>query len=87
MDWIVSAIALWSKWLVGNKNSNGWLLSIVNQFFWIYIVVTRDLWGLLPIGIVSMWMGIRNYFLWTRHDRIKLINARLSRINPTKDRY
>lgn len=66
--WVISFVAIYSKWATGNKNKNGWLASGVNQTLWfIWICLTKN-WGLLPLSIVTSVLVVRNYLKWKREE-------------------
>ena len=65
MDWIITILSFWSKWLAGKKNKHCWTLQIVSQIPWVYIMFKNNLWGFLPMTIMTLVMSIYNYYLWS----------------------
>jgi len=66
MDWITGFLSILAIYLLGNKNRWGWVAQFINQFFWLYIVFHKELWGLLPVIIVITYLSIRNFIIWSK---------------------
>jgi hypothetical protein len=64
MDWIVSALSLFSKYALGQKWAIGWGVSTGVQFLWIYRNYKKKDWGLMPLAIISLLVNLYNWYLW-----------------------
>lgn len=55
MDWITSIGTLIAMELIGRKRWEGWAVGLGNQTFWLWLIYTRELWGLLPLTVCLIW--------------------------------
>jgi hypothetical protein len=39
MDWLTGAMTVLAMELIGRKYWQGWLVGLVNQFFWLYLII------------------------------------------------
>lgn len=63
----VSFLTITSMWLAGNKSIYAWILGIINQFFWVLLLVIHlEQYGLLPIPIILLVVYIRNLIKWVK---------------------
>jgi nicotinamide riboside transporter PnuC len=69
LDWIAGFLGIWSKWLVGNKNKNGWIINFFAGFVWIGIIYEDRRWGLVLPTVLHSYVAVRNYFMWRRQER------------------
>lgn len=60
--------AVWSAWLLGNRNRAGWSLGLVLQLGWIVYSVMSRQWGFLASAVVFTVVDARNYLKWKRLD-------------------
>lgn len=74
---IAASIAtLFSMWLMGNKSVKGPLVGALTQIFWFAMVISNELWGLLPFTIIVTLIHLRNLIKWRREDRDQRANNR-----------
>ncbi len=64
MTWGMSFISIAMMWQVGNKNINGWIMSLFCQALWTIYWFTLEAWGLAPLNIMMWVVSIRNYKKW-----------------------
>lgn len=64
MDWLASILEILGKWIVGNKNRNGFLIGIVCCFCWAYVAIDKHVYGLFLAIIPAIVINIRNYIKW-----------------------
>ena len=69
LTYCMSAVAVWSLYLMGNKNKYGPIVGIVNQVMWIYYVLYTEEWGLMIGVIVYTIVHIRNTYKWAKEDK------------------
>lgn len=55
MDWITGVLTVLAMELIGRKHWQGWAVGLVNQIFWFWLVVDRQMWGLLPLTAILTW--------------------------------
>lgn len=67
MDWLTGAMTVLSMELIGRKRWQGWAVGLINQTFWLWLVYTRELWGLLPLTAILSWRYIAAIRRW-RHE-------------------
>lgn len=66
MDWITGGLTVLAMELVARKMWHGWLVGLLNQVFWVYLVVSRELWGLLPLTAILTWRYAAALVRWRR---------------------
>jgi hypothetical protein len=66
MDWVVGAMSIAAIYLQGRKIWWGWLVQLINQGFWLYIVVHSRLWGLLPVVVSISVLAAYNMVQWRK---------------------
>ena len=52
MDWITGFLTVLAMERIRRRYWDGWLLGLVSQAFWAYLIVSRRLWGLAPLCLV-----------------------------------
>ena len=55
MDWVTGAMTLLAMELIARKHWQGWVVGLVNQAFWLILIYTKQLWGLLPLTLLLTW--------------------------------
>lgn len=55
MDWLTGAMTVLAMELVARRRWQGWAVGLVNQAFWLWLICTRSLWGLLPLTAILSW--------------------------------
>lgn len=66
LDWVVGGIGLVGKYMTGKKMPEAWLLSALNQIFWVWLIMEKEMYGFLPITAVNLYMSWRFYYEWKR---------------------
>lgn len=55
MDWITGALTVVAMELVARRRWEGWALALATQGFWLWLVWSNSLWGLLPLTVILSW--------------------------------
>lgn len=55
MDWITGAITILAMELLARKRWEGWAVGLANQGLWLWLIASRELWGLLPLTAILTW--------------------------------
>jgi len=63
---LLSVMQLTAYWLAGNKDRRGWWLGIAGAVPWCFVMVTSELYGLLPLVIGLQVIYVRNIVKWSR---------------------
>lgn len=66
MDWLTGAFTVLAMELVGRKKWQGWAVGLVNQAFWLWLLIDRRLWGLLPLTAILTWRYSAALIRWRR---------------------
>lgn len=69
MDWLTGALTVLAMELVGRKRWQGWAVGLANQGLWLYLIVTRDLWGLAPLTAILSWRYTVALMRWRREAK------------------
>lgn len=64
MDWLVSILGITSIYLLGDKKKSGWVFKLVSQVIWIYLAISKELYGFIPLAALAGILAIRNYIKW-----------------------
>ena len=51
----------WNPW-------RGWLVGIFNQGLWLWLILDRKLWGLLPLTLILSWRYAAALLRWKRDE-------------------
>lgn len=65
IPFVLSAVTLYSLFIVGDKNAHGWLISLCNQALWLVWIILIGAWGLLPMNVGMWYVSYRNWRKWT----------------------
>jgi hypothetical protein len=57
------------SWLIGNRWTPAWLLSLGFQGLWAVYAVATQQWGFVASAVVFGTMNVRNYRKWRQLDR------------------
>lgn len=74
MDWITGIVTIVGMELVSRKKWYGWLVCLLNQGLWAYVIVTRQLWGLVPLTCVLCWRYTSFVIAW-RAERSEVVKC------------
>ena len=64
--WIISCITVTLIILQGNKYKYAWLLTLINQAFWLTWIMTSKTYGFLPLNIAMWIVCTRNHIKWIK---------------------
>jgi hypothetical protein len=64
MDIVASILELLGLWLIGNRTRLGFVCSLFGCAAWCYVAVTREVYGLLIIGVAAIIINARNWWRW-----------------------
>jgi hypothetical protein len=59
-------LTMTSSWMVGNKNTAGWIVALCNQVLWFTWIWASRNYGFVPLGIMLTIIYARNYRAWSR---------------------
>lgn len=69
MDLLTGILTICSVELLARKRWHGWLLGLLNQPCWLWVIYSKGAWGLLPL---TLWLTVRYTFAlirWRREAR------------------
>lgn len=66
MPWGLSMITIWMTILTGRKNTNSWLVGLLNQLLYAIWIVVSETWGFIPLNLTLWVLYYRNHQLWKR---------------------
>jgi hypothetical protein len=70
LDWMAMALSLFSVYLLGNKNRNGFLVFAMSNATWIFLGLTwMTSLGIAVGNTVFLFMNIRGFVNWRRQER------------------
>ena len=55
MDWLTAGLTLLSMELIARRRWEGWLIGLLNQGCWTYLIITQQLWGMTPLVVILTW--------------------------------
>lgn len=65
MDWIAGILTLMGMWMVGEKNRWGFMVLFLNEFVWLYVILTREeIMGFLPLCFALIYINIKAFIDW-----------------------
>ena len=65
MDWVAGILELTGKWIVGQKDCRGWLVSMLSGVCWImYVFISKSSYGLLIIAVPAIFVNLWNFHKW-----------------------
>jgi len=67
LDWLAGGLELAASYAIGNKRKAGFLLSMLGNATWIYVAVSRGIYGLLLVVIPALFINARNWLKWRKH--------------------
>ena len=66
--WIMSGFTIIIMWFAGNKNKKTWVLGLINQILWFYLIFDKHLYGLLPMTTALVFIYLRNMRKWNKDN-------------------
>jgi hypothetical protein len=64
MDWLTGAVTVLAMELIAHRKWYGWAVGLGNQALWLYIVWTKEVWGLLPLTFILTWRYSVALYRW-----------------------
>jgi nicotinamide riboside transporter PnuC len=68
MDWLTGLMTILAMELLARRDWRGWLVGLLNQFLWAYLIYERRLYGLAPLTIILTWRYLVALCKWRRSD-------------------
>lgn len=78
MAWVISLVTIVSMELMVRKRRSAWVLSILNQGLWLWLIVSTRQWGLLPLNLCMWIQAVRGLIRWSNADESLPIASRSS---------
>ena len=66
MDWLTGALTIVAMELIGRKMWQGWLVGLLNQVFWAYLIIDHELYGLIPLTAILTWRYSAHLLRWRK---------------------
>ena len=66
MDWVTGALTILAMELIGRKHWAGWLVGLVNQGFWAYLILDKEMYGLIPLTAILTWRYTSHLMAWKK---------------------
>lgn len=66
MDWITGAMTVLAMERIGRKHWAGWLVGLLNQALWAYLIYSRELWGLALLTAILTWRYSVHLYRWKK---------------------
>jgi hypothetical protein len=61
-----SLVTLLGMWLVARKDWRGWLVGLVNQLLWLWLIIDTGAWGLLILTVALSCIYTKALIDWRR---------------------
>jgi nicotinamide riboside transporter PnuC len=70
--WILSGNTVLMMWLAGRKKYSAWIVGLLNQGFWIYLIYDKKTYGLIVLTVLLWCIYTKNLITWIKdkHDFI-----------------
>lgn len=68
MDWITGALTILAMELVARRDYRGWAVGLANQTLWLWLIIDRRMWGLLPLTAILSWRYSVALVRWRRAE-------------------
>ena len=65
----LAAVAVCSTWLIGEKNTWGWVIGVAQQFLWIVYALLTAQHGFIISSVIFLVINVRSCVKWRRADR------------------
>ena len=66
-----SFAAITTVWIYGNRSRNAPIIGVLGQILWWWLTISQEMWGLVPLNVVMLFVHIRNYIRMKREDNIR----------------
>lgn len=71
MDWVTGMLTVLAMELVAWHRWQGWLVGLLNQGCWAYLIYTRQLWGLAPLCLILGWRYSAALIRWRKEAKCR----------------
>ena len=71
MELAASFAAITTVWIYGNRSRNAPIIGVLGQILWWWLTISQEMWGLVPLNVVMLFVHIRNYIRMKREDNIR----------------
>ena len=71
LELAASFAAITTVWIYGNRSRNAPIIGILGLMLWWWLTISQEMWGLIPLNVVMLFVHIRNYIRMRREDNIR----------------
>jgi diacylglycerol kinase len=71
LELAASLAAITTVWIYGNRSRNAPIIGILGLVLWWWLTISQEMWGLIPLNVVMLFVHIRNYIRMRREDNIR----------------
>ena len=71
LELAASFAAITTVWIYGNRSRNAPIIGILGLVLWWWLTISQEMWGLVPLNVVMLFVHIRNYIRMKREDNIR----------------
>jgi len=64
VTWICTLNTILAAELLARRRISGWYISLINQAFWLYVNVYKELWPFLLVNVYFVWVNLRAIRHW-----------------------
>jgi hypothetical protein len=64
LEFLLSIFTIAMLWLMGSKSKWGPIVGLFGQIFWIWFVISNQIWGLAPGVLAVTIVTARNSIIW-----------------------
>lgn len=70
IDWLAAIFELSGFYLVGNKNTTGFILLMIGNAAWTIVAFKAEIYGLLFVVLISLLLNVRNFIKWKQLEKL-----------------
>ena len=71
LELAASLAAITTVWIYGNRSRNAPIIGILGLVLWWWLTISQEMWGLIPLNVVMLFVHVRNYIRMRREDNIR----------------
>ncbi len=71
LDWICMITGFYGGWLITNKNSYGFVFTMLSMFIAMVVAIMASQYGFIFANLINIFIAARGLSLWTREARIQ----------------
>ena len=71
LELAASLAAITTVWIYGNRSRNAPIIGILGLVLWWWVTISQEMWGLIPLNVVMLFVHVRNYIRMKREDNIR----------------